>query len=399
MPWGGTSCVAQAKQINDLGGVIIGSTWIDSGYYNNRIPGKNSLNRCRWMQDAIVELAEFAWNTNNNSNIKGRKLKYDPALYFSKLYWNKAVNPNEVRYIPLHPSGYQIGSEGKATLGNICKKLNISDSNLSVKGVSFNTSSAAVLGCSKSGISNLNSLVPPLSIYVNGKKITGISGVNKIRGPNQVILYTKEFGSQTGTNGFGCEVIVKGSKGIGKTAWGVGSSLIPGNGFVISGHGKGYLPIARIPINAKVTIKDINKKKLEISYGSSEASKIKYQVKRKIKNISLLHFTVNEADFNALIADMRVVYSDGSKKDIQLRYGCDVGCYKELFFPFVRPKNIVKWPALYNSNGKNASTVIYGWEWTNSAPKKEVDYLEITVDKANVNIGYGILGASAGITK
>ncbi len=55
------------------------------------------------------------------------------------------------------------------------------------------------------------------------------------RGPEEMVLYTPEFGERTGTNQWGSEAIVE--NGI-VVAVGQNNSLIPSNGFVLSGHGK-----------------------------------------------------------------------------------------------------------------------------------------------------------------
>lgn len=56
-----------------------------------------------------------------------------------------------------------------------------------------------------------------------------------LRGGNQLIIYTPKYGSRTGTNEFGREAVVSNGTVINLTG---GNSLIPQNGFVISGHGK-----------------------------------------------------------------------------------------------------------------------------------------------------------------
>ncbi|MBR1618098.1 hypothetical protein IJ670_08110, partial [bacterium] len=55
------------------------------------------------------------------------------------------------------------------------------------------------------------------------------------RGTNQLVIYTSDFGHTTGTNEFGKEAVVQ--NGI-VTALTGANSIIPSNGFIISGHGK-----------------------------------------------------------------------------------------------------------------------------------------------------------------
>ena len=65
---------------------------------------------------------------------------------------------------------------------------------------------------------------------------TNFKGMNYpgLRGANQLIIYTPAFGYRTGTNEFGTEAIVEGNT---VTSLSGADSLIPANGFVISGHG------------------------------------------------------------------------------------------------------------------------------------------------------------------
>ena len=65
---------------------------------------------------------------------------------------------------------------------------------------------------------------------------TNLNGVNYpgLRGANQLVVYTPRFGYRTGTNEFGTEAIVEGNIVVSLSG---ADSLIPANGFVISGHG------------------------------------------------------------------------------------------------------------------------------------------------------------------
>ncbi|MDR7523251.1 MAG: phosphodiester glycosidase family protein [Armatimonadota bacterium] len=65
-----------------------------------------------------------------------------------------------------------------------------------------------------------------------------IDGVNRERGPNEIILYRPAHGPTTRTNAFGAEVIVSGSA-VEQIVDGRGNSPIPPGGYVLSGHGRG----------------------------------------------------------------------------------------------------------------------------------------------------------------
>ena len=86
------------------------------------------------------------------------------------------------------------------------------------------------------------------SVYAINPGVYDAAGNNYpgYRGTNQLIIYTPEYGKKTGTNEFGTEAIVINGY---VTSISGADSLIPYNGFVISGHGR-----AKEWINQNVTI-------------------------------------------------------------------------------------------------------------------------------------------------
>ncbi len=75
-------------------------------------------------------------------------------------------------------------------------------------------------------------------LNIKEKSITAINGVNSGRPKNTLTVYTPEYGTSTGANKYGTEVIV-GPDGIAKNTprYGIGNSTIPAGGFVVSAHG------------------------------------------------------------------------------------------------------------------------------------------------------------------
>lgn len=73
-----------------------------------------------------------------------------------------------------------------------------------------------------------------------------------LRGPNQLVVYTPAYGYRTGTNEFGTEAIVENNMVVSLNG---ADSVIPKNGFVLSGHGsaKKWL-IQNIQVGSKVYI-------------------------------------------------------------------------------------------------------------------------------------------------
>lgn len=92
---------------------------------------------------------------------------------------------------------------------------------------------------------------------INPKKENNINAnYPGLRGPNQLIVYTPLFGERTGTNEFGTEAIVQNNMVVSLNG---ADSVIPKNGFVISGHGSAKTWISKnIQIGSKVYIDYFN---------------------------------------------------------------------------------------------------------------------------------------------
>ena len=110
---------------------------------------------------------------------------------------------------------------------------------------------------------------------------TNWKGVNYpgLRGANQLVIYTPAFGFRTGTNEFGTEAVVVGDT---VTSLSGADSLIPANGFVISGHGQAKKWINEsIMVGSKIYI-DVEKK-IITSYMTSDT--FLYAAKDRIKEV------------------------------------------------------------------------------------------------------------------
>ena len=103
-----------------------------------------------------------------------------------------------------------------------------------------------------------------------------------LRGPNQLIIYTPEYGLRTGTNEFGTEAIVENNM---VTSLNGADSIIPRNGFVISGHGKAKKwIIENIQVGSKVYI-DYSQNTIKV-FLTPES--LLYAAKEKIKEVNNL---------------------------------------------------------------------------------------------------------------
>jgi hypothetical protein len=83
---------------------------------------------------------------------------------------------------------------------------------------------------------NLNYHVTILKKKLSNARNYFISGVNRERKPNEVILYTPRFGSSTLTDADGVEIVIE-ENGRNRIVKGSGNTTIPAKGVVLSGSG------------------------------------------------------------------------------------------------------------------------------------------------------------------
>ena len=103
-----------------------------------------------------------------------------------------------------------------------------------------------------------------------------------LRGPNQLIIYSPAYGLRTGTNEFGTEAIIENNMVIRLNG---ADSIIPRNGFVISGHGSAKNWITKnIQVGSKVYI-DYTNKKLKV-FLTPES--LIFSAKEKLKEVNSL---------------------------------------------------------------------------------------------------------------
>lgn len=115
-----------------------------------------------------------------------------------------------------------------------------------------------------------------------------------LRGANQLVIYSPSFGFRTNTNEFGTEAIVVGDTVVSLSG---ADSLIPANGFVISGHGSAKKWInENIMVGSKISL-DLDKN-IITSYVTSDT--FLYTAKEKIKEVQnmLAYYSQTCANYN-----------------------------------------------------------------------------------------------------
>lgn len=150
----------------------------------------------------------------------------------------------------------------------------------------------------------INAIDPTPLTNVKGSYFPGL------RGANQLIIYTPNFGFKTNTNEFGGEAIVKGNTVVSLSG---ADSTIPLDGFVISGHGSAKNWINKnITIGSKVYVDEVNKV-LKV-YLTSDS--YLYEANEKIKEAEFLvsYYKKRYKNFNFYIP---CTYIDKAKQYVK----------------------------------------------------------------------------------
>ena len=134
---------------------------------------------------------------------------------------------------------------------------------------------------------------------------TNTKGLNYpgLRGANQLVIYSSSFGYRTGTNEFGTEAIVVGDT---VTSLSGADSLIPANGFVISGHGQAKKWInENVMVGSKIYL-DLDKK-IITSYITSDT--FLYAAKEKINEVQemISFYSQSCSSYNPKRAEQNII--------------------------------------------------------------------------------------------
>ncbi len=159
-----------------------------------------------------------------------------------------------------------------------------------------------------------------ISLYrindINPRKNDGNPGG---RGYNELIIYTPEYGLKTNTNEYGKEAIIVDNKVVAMSAM---DSIIPSNGFVISGHGKAKEWIEKnVILGARV---DINRTTMTISSMITPDTYI-FEAQQKIKEAQEINcyyrnrrYSMVQSDFYLDKANVFLDYAKCASKSLDI---------------------------------------------------------------------------------
>lgn len=315
MPWGPENfrqMLAQAARDGFPG--VVGSTWMESGYFpGDEPPPLNSLPRNDWVTEAIAA----------GAGVPVQKLL---ACYFPP---------------PGEPGVSIVESDSEA---------------------------GTLLGAEPAG-TNLASLTPPLRA-LSGRQELPVAGINRERQTDELICYTSEYGKGTNCNGFGIEVAVTAGQVSAASSWGTGNTPIPGNGFVLSGHGNASASLAGFKPGDAVKVLDRNGTELTsvVNQGPRAAA---WQLEAAAGFVEFIwHATGRPPVDGKVIADVTITFSDGESKNFELMAGRDLLAYDANSMFWGKRPEIQVW---------RRSDGFSGWRWNNPDPDRGITRIELAL--------------------
>ena len=270
-----------------------------------------------------------------------------------------------------------------------------------LQGVVFDLQEPIVFGSMNSIClpSRAKALAAPLpwTVSVNHQPKLTVTGVNRPRNANDVILYTREYGFTTGASGYGGEAVVKNGIVEYKSDWGAGNEPIPRNGFVLSAHGEGLYTLNGINSGDEVQLTDAGGAVLNLSPFPTQANEagtpVEIPLDPAVTGVFLLHSTIYEnASYGEPVATITVYLENGAKSSYDLIYGRDLCAFDEakLISGRSEPRRWLAASVLGDGLGRGAC--LYAWQWTKSgsSPKR----IEISPTHLGLKLGYTVLGVT-----
>jgi uncharacterized lipoprotein YddW (UPF0748 family) len=159
------------------------------------------------------------------------------------------------------------------------------------------------------------------------------------RGNNQLVVYTPVFGTKTGTNEYGAEVVVVNNRVVQSVGM---NAYIPQNGFVISGHGKTKEWIKEnLFVGAYAQI-DFNTKQIK---AFSTADSFTFQTEQKIQQVQNILGLSKDKDIDTETVDL---YIERANKFLAIaKELIKIGNYKEAL-KFAKTSSMYADKAFYN---------------------------------------------------
>ena len=370
-PWGAESCRTMAKNARLYGIGVCGSTWVDFTPVKVGSPlPRNSIYTYGWVLDALSAIPGYF---SDRVALERRREPDHGSAWIAAFFPPPETNG---RAEPLSPGGEP---------GPVVR----------CHGIPFDLSEPLKFGAEptadfdRNWAELLENAPKPLRVTAADQTLVSIDTVNRPAKFNQRILYTAAYGRETGMDVYSREFRYQDGTEFCDNDWGVGHSLIPRNGFVISGWGEAcYDRIPAPPPNSRVELRDADGRVLTPApeWFVHHPGERELPVRRSVKKLHLLHHSALEGGIDApCLAELTL-------KDRQNRIIGVKKVYYGTMLAAERDHLLVGGddPGIWNVRA-DRDGVLYGYTW--ELPETaEVETLTVKLTPVGERLGYVIAG-------
>ncbi len=230
----------------------------------------------------------------------------------------------------------------------------------------------------------------------NGELLT-IDGVDSSRGEGELILYQPSFGSKTGTNKWGIEIVVIESKVAEVRNW-IGDAPIPINGYVLSAHwGK---TSAKAEALSSLKVGDVVKVLFSTKEGDVltdewlRSATWEMELKANCKALFLVVSTELSLARGRPLGNFVAEFADGTQVIIPIRYGLDALPMRGEELPL---PDLGKGWLIWRWHESKMQRLIVR-EWSNSKPDVPILRLKFVPSVHVADSGVRILAVTVGMS-
>jgi len=350
----------------------------------------------RYFAGLVPLTADASWNART---ISEDGLQYDPFCVFLADYEENQRHSDRFVPVELPRNGTNIGGRVEQLL----KACGRSPGVQQIGGVTFDLDPERSAGWPGRPVPEPEwaEITMPVTLFLEDGRSLTLDGVNTERGEAQVILYTPAFGETTETNRYGAEAVVADGRVVEVSTKNEGSTEIPRNGFVLSAHeafgpdSTGYRFIARLVPGQEVSLKDASGRDIVRKPSPDlEDHEFHLALDRRMKRLSALHALDMESPVGAEIGEYRFEYADGAIEQRPIIAGQDLVSFGSPRFTFPRRPGV--WVAFAGGRKPSRGVAVYGLDWENPHPKKQVAGVTFRLYPAGYASGFLLLGMSVG---
>ena len=372
-PWGSESARTMVKNSRLYGIGVCASTWVD---FTAVEPGKamrgNSFYSSGWILDALVSMP---WHFADASRSETPWVP-NHGVPWIRSFMKRPPHANDSEAQPVMLPGKDVKPQ-----------LVIAGNLPFIKSETMRFGRQPAPGYDRLWADRILRAEAPLKLMDGDKTLLEIKHCNVPAIAGERILYTRAYGRETGMDVYSREFRYVNGVPHSNNDWGSGHTLIPRNGFVISGWGEKCIDPIKAPAKGKkVKLCDARGNEIlppeEAWTEYPDSGQIRIQ--RKVRQIHLLHSSAMEGGLEApVLAELSLHDDSGTIIDtLKVCYGTMLAAENETML--VASDDPRVWLAEADDNH-----TLYGYTWT-LPENSEAAWMTVKLTPEGQRLGYNI---------